>query len=1820
MKVQVFIVFIHVLLCTYAITVPPVWPKQTKYEQPSTHKPIRNRPYRQNIQKPVLNIQKPAINIQHPAVNIQNPINIQDTVFQTESSWIPVTAYPLQQPVRNQFVVHPTPRVRPISRPIKLQKRPTQVYRGNYVSHADKNIPFSPVRGSHIHKIPSYTPGTDNHYVISNEHKLPNDHDIKPNYNSPVSEHEIPKDIPTRPIYPGEGQWARPGVKHRPYISTQKYTELPKDDDKPDGYDIFERGQDRFKQAQNKFNYKLANHPKNHRTEKINSDYSDQSNTNSEDDFIPQKLYSQVRRTETKQHLPRSQIDNEEENAAKLREIIKDSKIQTVYSEEGYEDSAYDHAGKEKKAESEEGHSHKGEEVEKAGKHENANRDSKHNQERGRNRGQAKYRRTKNKNDRLNTRNYDNIESYEDIMKKVEQEGKQELESASSEYAIKVPLTKKVGSQRNLQTTKDIQKVEIKTSMKNGDDVNMEIHTEVKINPDKKKHKFIKIVPSYKKIETADLNSSNFQKIDESSSEKNVVKRRVKRYNKEKLSRIYIRKRPDYYWRKRKTFSSKTFIKPGKTKNINSDYTTVTNGKLSTTSTKTTTTTTKTTPVIVKIKKTRYKRYAIDHPDISVPTEDFNVDKIQIKPQKIKAQKYPYLNINSKNLHENSPLRYAEDLEKIPKKTQNQMAFYDSTSNVKCAAVEEDVDPVPDRIKNKKENDDVQDDGEEIEQESNGPRLEGLGDKIDCLKIKYFGEDPLDSPIFREESINIPIPPAFKNVNKGINKPVNELNQYKRNKLKDSESINESKFKNNLNTSENFNLNSKISKKRDLKHHPIIVDDENISTTITINPLTEQAEAVLKPPYTFKEMVEKLMKNKTIPKSIYDQISLLETSEEIISKEKETPKFLIIYDNQSGEPKKEHENLIKDTINNLTPTTKGYIDPRVSDVIPNLSNLSQKLPVTEILNLIPENFTEYQLIVPNKETRSNSPESTTFAPLLPTFAALTEKEKEDRPYHLPIIVPVDYKNSLNIPKKSNKYPSFIFDISKYLPQIKNHKIITSEVQYKDEIKPSEQMNVYSDVLKAINISTQEVTPDNSQPITVRLQVNKTRNYPKRRVRIKTTPMPKTIRIKKPEGTKSSSSNKNMKEVPNTQKTTPQVFPTEEPTPPKTLPQKIQNMINQYSNPLLINVPDILYSQENSQEKEITGLAPPTNHYRTIQPSPFKKPENTRHSRNINNFYVVGMRPPIQNQLPLFYNDYASVRSKRDTRRPMYTEIIRSRPSRPQNEERDEEEEEEDLKPRKRIYGIKPRQRTTTTEKEEDYEIIYETEQPRIEKPTLQPPIFERPTGLPDYIKIIDKLHEYRFKNNITTTLPEQETTTANPRATTTTTARTQLMAESVNVRRGEPTYLQIINQLHEVRKAQEPPTTTEEPEEYPQVPVQNSNPYIVAEAEALTRNNNRDRDEDIESYVRNLSSKFRTSIDTSKYKTIERMPVVVRHNLSSRFNSEDEVLPLERMFTTKMPVIFSTTIRNSELLENPDKDSESREEEEKSRTPQIKIKQHIEDTISEESTTSTKAPRRRTRPRTRPTTTATTRHVPTPNPAFRRRRPTTASTTTTTTEVISTQRNPIFTRRRLRPKPSPVSDIPPNHKREYVPVSELPKFPEGFNDEVTQRPTDKKKRRLEKLHERRLSSEYSLTRYYPELDEEPIEEIQNKNEDKKSEFEIIGVIKNPEMRHGGNYRHITDAPKIENDNQDFENSGLIDQNSNTLKGYSTSDIIVTEIPEKVSTWKPNFTPNLNKNLRTADDDFNTDESVISEKDKSVTQIKPKIIKDPSKRNYFYARL
>lgn len=415
-----------------------------------------------------------------------------------------------------------------------------------------------------------------------------------------------------------------------------------------DGYDIYERGKDKYIQLRNNVDESINNAIKENRPtihqkfELQNNDDKIVTEIGQEDDeevheeeFVPIKNYAQVRKTETVKHLPRESAFedaasfDEIRNAPRLREAVKSTKAQTVYTEEGYEDAAYDHAGEQKHASENEAHAGFLKEKEISG-------------------------------------------------------GKFKTPSVSAKYEDSN------GSAYRDQTLHG-------EKWKNDDKDNEQEDDEEDFSEDETEKSVEAEV--YEEV-TGERNKREDIPVRDKSNETNLEHEVNKRETKFKIPEI----------------------------NLNSTF--------------------------------------LNEPEI------LEIAKIILEPRKDNIkEKYPYYFKNLKQIHRDSPLRYSENLKLIPKKSSGGTEFYDSRSMFQCSEVEDNIDPLPDKLKKRGHPDSDEDEvnGEEDNiQKKKGeadfdhlkekPRLKGLGDKIDCFKAKFFGENPLDSPFFNEEIIANPEP------------------------------------------------------------------------------------------------------------------------------------------------------------------------------------------------------------------------------------------------------------------------------------------------------------------------------------------------------------------------------------------------------------------------------------------------------------------------------------------------------------------------------------------------------------------------------------------------------------------------------------------------------------------------------------------------------------------------------------------------------------------------------------------------------------------------------------------------------------------------------------------------------------------------------------------------------------------------------------------------------------------------------------------------------------------------------------------------------
>ncbi|KAJ0180177.1 hypothetical protein K1T71_004768 [Dendrolimus kikuchii] len=429
-----------------------------------------------------------------------------------------------------------------------------------------------------------------------------------------------------------------------------------------EGIDIYEKGKEKYEKLKDNLDESinkvvLENRPKTYKKLEMQSDEPEERN-DEEDEFVPVKNYAQVRKTETLKHLPRiaafadAETYDEIRNAPRLREAVKSTKSQTVYTEEGYEDAAYDHAGEQKHASDHEGHSGHLKEKEISG---------------------GKY-----KIPSVHT-------SYDD--------------DTGSEYRDQI-----------------LHGIQWKNNNKDKVEENeAEDYAEVE----------------QEQLIDADIYAGN-------SDNENISRSKREHHN----NTISIDNNND-------TIDAiiDTIIKNDTTLDHDVDK-----------------------------RETNFEVPEFDLNSTLLTEEDIlRISKLKIEPHSDEGikEKYPYYFKNLKSISIHSPLRYAENLKLIPKKSKGGTEFYDSRTQFECPEVE-DIDPVPEKLK-KGENPTESDENEDEEIKSTKgeknfdtveaqPRLKGLGDKIDCFKAKYFGENPLDSPFFSEEIIAHPEPVTVPNL------------------------------------------------------------------------------------------------------------------------------------------------------------------------------------------------------------------------------------------------------------------------------------------------------------------------------------------------------------------------------------------------------------------------------------------------------------------------------------------------------------------------------------------------------------------------------------------------------------------------------------------------------------------------------------------------------------------------------------------------------------------------------------------------------------------------------------------------------------------------------------------------------------------------------------------------------------------------------------------------------------------------------------------------------------------------------------------------
>ncbi|XP_076258027.1 uncharacterized protein LOC143195049 isoform X2 [Rhynchophorus ferrugineus] len=1356
----------------------------------------------------------------------------------------------------------------------------------------------------------------------------------------PDNEHADPKHVPTRPIYPGEGVWARQRIRHRPHITQHRFIQPQVEyQTKPDGYEVFSNLEQYFDKQKENIEQNFNRVPKNtpilaqaqikqpnsvvplviydpfqefqqlqnrqpipyiqqpyiqqpyiqrpshrpvdnnvvqaSRSQRYRAQPVQQQPSEEEaEEFVPERLYTQVRNSEDEKHLPQDPVEG-----PRLKEVIKDSKVHTLYSEEGYEDSAYDHAGHEKKAEQDEGKA----------KFEKEKVDSK-------------------KKKKFIEKPVDNHEG-QSVKVIVTESPKPKSDDTSPSDNDYTKNNNKFGANKfnNYITGPEIKTAHIKD--KDNGDVQLEIESQVQVimqpNNSTKAHKYVRIYPKV----PAEVSNK-----DDDQAESHVI---------EQINEMTL-------------------------KQFNSNE--------------------KAAAADENAPKERRKRASEPwFEDVDIDTEF--IDRINHTfegPRKevVDTQKFPYY--KSKDVNKDSPLRYAENPNNVPVKKAGELSFYKAADKHACPEIIQNIDPVPDHIKNAKESDDYDEEDDE-EDDANGessqvdervdgdeavtpkgPRIE-LGDKIDCLKARYFGENPLDNPFFKEATVG-PVEPLFKDLEKAVNsfkspnkksaseKKASEIKKDKKDEtekkpLKKSENIKGDFLDNPADhqAAASFIINAEIQ--------PVPNVDNSINSPENDKPVSSALVSLITTPkYTIN----------LVPNNIYDQIKLLE---------------------HLPEQAKTEEPREKDN------ATANEIEPESTTVEPKNENLSTE----KIEEIIPTSTEQHSN--GNRQSKSLDLDQETKS----------DDSSEDGET-------INEPQALRRLRKRPKRPMYqIFDINKFLTTtpfslidsdpttvLPKYKVI-SEVFYKDEIKPNEQLNVFADVINNIKNSTHtDIIPIESPS-----------RYPEFEIlnggsieEYDTVPQIKkssSVRVKKFQSDSSNYNNnvdeeeiaanheperntyqesyveKRHRQVTKNRKSNTDEEVTTKKTPkyrrrrPTTTTTTLRTTIATQESAPSNHKPYVIDYLEDTEQ--VIGLVPPESwQYKTIvlgdmeaqnsndvtervkmprektkpaksqNPAPVTEPsDEVPPEVNINLFPVIGMKPPSKERARSYFeylmnnmntmnkmnsNNSKKIRRRvssvprrhlrrtRDASRPSYSEVSRSRgrqtadveqttiapedddyvPHRPTNYHYDE-------KTGKIVYHSKPKEESSE-EVEEEIEEIEVPVMPGIyleraegathptPKQTTVSPLLVTATpppdgqGLLDFVVLLKNNPNYKY-------IPDP--TTPKPGAVTTTEAFATVDPKSTN----PPEFLNILSKVRNDNRYK----LIEDPKEA------KSKPKTTTPAPPEEEEEEELEEEEVKPIV---TSK---PIDYSKYKTIERP----KHNLSSRYNAEEQT-NLDEVVTVRRPL------------------------------------------------------------------------------------------------------------------------------------------------------------------------------------------------------------------------------------------------------------------------------------------------------------------------------
>ncbi|KAK4874756.1 hypothetical protein RN001_014116 [Aquatica leii] len=587
--------------------------------------------------------------------------------------------------------------------------------------------------------------------------------------------------------------------------------------------------------------------------------------------------------------------------------------------------------------------------------------------------------------------------------------------------------------------------------------------------------------------------------------------------------------------------------------------------------------------------------------------------------------------------------------------------------------------------------------------------------------------------------------------------------------------------------------------------------------------------------------------------------------------------------------------------------------------------------------------------------------------------------------------PLPESSPLRLRKRRRKYPVPLFRGNSYFPTpvppiltfsstvFPRYKTI-SEVYYKDEIQPNEQLNVFADVMNNIKKTQNDLVGADTEFVEDRNVSFNTANK-KNNVKIK-VPLRK-IKIRQ-------STVNNLPEISTTTTTTTteklqtrrrnnfrnhkpdsQVFE-EYINTIKDVKDNVQKPLNVKNN----------YILDKSKLEDVIGLSPPTIERSTIVPSHVQSQKVI-----LNTFPVTGMKPPISYR-PLYpgvinskqknrirRKNYFHIVHKRSAEKRVYSEIRRNKPQQP-------DVLDDDYTPNRNRnfhYDTKTKQVVYTNPEPETKE--EQIEENSYEDTTDKIPFFEPSTTTttteagPSFLDYIQQVKTHKRYQYITepTEKPKESTTQQHT---------------TVPVSSDTPDFLKFVSKLKQnegyvvITEKSKTKTTTQPPK------IDNEDSHelqIFDITEYLPKQ---------ESYVPSVT------IDYSKYKTIQRKPI----DNSKIVLEEDNDTSAVRDDFTEQSTLSKVTTTEAEPT--------TRKQRLRTRRPLSKTR------YTEATTTSTTViPSRSTKRRFRSTTQATTE-------IFQ--------------ETYNQTQRPV--RRRLTTrslKPSQV--VPPNHKEVDTPINDTRK-------------------------------------------------------------------------------------------------------------------------------------------------------------------------------------